>query len=112
MKKWMFVILFLTPFLHASDPEKQPLVPKPTHPLTIDQLATYINSKNKLDLRDLGDKIFCTKPCCVDKFIALNQKHAELGLICKLKRKKAQKLQQQLDARSNKRFNVYELPVD
>jgi hypothetical protein len=112
MRKWIIILLW-TSIIAASDQELQPLVQKPTHPLTLKELAAFINDKKQLDLRNLGTDVFCTEPCCVYKFITLNDMHKGLQLLCKFDSDEtAQKLKQSLNNLSTKKFNVYVNPVD
>jgi hypothetical protein len=111
MKKVIVSLFFF--IVHSNASENIPLLPKLTHPLTLEQLATCINGNNQLDLRKLGTNVFCTKPCCVSKFITLNNKHEHLQLLCTLSNhKKAQKLLQNLNKLSTKKFTFYKNPVD
>ena len=111
MRKWI-IILFWTLTIPASDQELQPLIPKLTHPLTLEQLVTFINDKNQLDLRNLGSDLFCAAPCCISKFITLNNTHKGLQLLCKFDSNSAQKFIQNLNDLSTKKFTVYVNPVD
>jgi hypothetical protein len=98
---------------HSNASETTPLVPELTHPLTLEQLKTFINNKNQLDLRKLETNVFCTKRCCISNFVILNNKYEGLQLLCTLSsRKKAQKLLQNLNELSTKKFTLYENPID
>jgi hypothetical protein len=112
MRKWI-ILLFWISTLPASDQELQPLIPKLTHPLTLEQLERFINDENQLDLTKLGDDLFCTKSCCLYNFITLNNTHKGLKLIRAFdSNESAQKFLQNLNQLSiNKKFNLYENPI-